>query len=259
MTEPVLKDVLSCLQFSRQNVDIQAILPDRSNIFIDVKRCRATDLQQLEWLAASVEHEQDACPKTLVFATSINTVSDIYEWLMYRLRQKAYTNESVDTTTHLVSMFHAHISPCLQEYIMTEFRKPDSVVRVVVATIAFGMGVQIADVRRVVHWGKVSSLMAFWQQIGRCGRDGLPAHAIWYATSATGQDSKIFGAIKAGEQCQRHTLLAGFVIDKTTEQQLCCLQTSREQAVSCTLSCECCTCVLCTCCSVCKQNCPCSR
>eukprot|EP00170_Pyropia_yezoensis_P009119 contig_39612_g9154 len=57
-------------------------------------------------------------------------------------------------------------------------------VQVMVATVAFGLGVSKPDVRLVVHAGLVRSLQRFQQESGRAGRDGAPATSVVLASAA---------------------------------------------------------------------------
>jgi ATP-dependent DNA helicase RecQ len=72
--------------------------------------------------------------------------------------------------------FHAGLAPMEKRVALTRFRSGEPVV--VVATIAFGMGIDRPDVRFVMHLDMPDSPEAYYQQIGRAGRDGDPAHAL---------------------------------------------------------------------------------
>jgi ATP-dependent DNA helicase RecQ len=72
--------------------------------------------------------------------------------------------------------YHAGLDRRLRETRLEEFLEADAAV--MVATIAFGMGVDKPDVRFVIHADPPASIEAYWQEIGRAGRDGDPAEGI---------------------------------------------------------------------------------
>jgi superfamily II DNA helicase RecQ len=69
--------------------------------------------------------------------------------------------------------------------IIQNFVKEESTIRFIICTVAFGLGVNIPDIRFVVHWGACDSALQYWQEAGRAGRDGNEGKAYMYATKSS--------------------------------------------------------------------------
>jgi DNA topoisomerase III len=72
--------------------------------------------------------------------------------------------------------YHAGMTAAARDRVQADFQAGR--LQVIVATIAFGMGIDKADIRTVLHTGLPGSLEGYYQEIGRAGRDGLPSRAI---------------------------------------------------------------------------------
>lgn len=77
-------------------------------------------------------------------------------------------------------MFHGHLDTTSQEELLGEYCKQDSIAQCVVSTVAFVMGVEVPNIRYVMHWGPPQSVLGYWQEVGRCARDGDKGQAIMY-------------------------------------------------------------------------------
>lgn len=97
--------------------------------------------------------------------------------IVYAATRKTAESLTVDLGEHFkVSTYHAGMTKEARERAQIKFIEGQS--EVMVATIAFGMGIDKADVRTVVHAALPSSLEAYYQEIGRAGRDRLPSKAL---------------------------------------------------------------------------------
>lgn len=97
------------------------------------------------------------------------------------LGEKAFTDREHPTVhNRIVEMYHAGTDKESQVRVANGIVEPKSSLRCVVATIAFGMGINLPDVEFVFHWGASADIMSYWQEVGRCARDGRQGKAMLF-------------------------------------------------------------------------------
>lgn len=116
----------------------------------------------------------------------------------------------------------------VKEQIIGAFSLPNSQLRVVVATIAFGMGLDCPNVRKVIHWGPSTDIELYLQETGRAGRDLLPAVAVLYVGGKGAVVRELDESMKEccanKETCRRWILLKHFdsLLECSSNTCVCC-------------------------------------
>ena len=103
---------------------------------------------------------------------SINAVSSIWLHICTALRNGAFVGAVRQYHNRLVEQYHSTVPDEAHQHILTDFTKQSSSIRVLIATVGFGLEVDIPDIKRIIHWGASDGILQYWQEIGWAGRDG---------------------------------------------------------------------------------------
>ena len=121
-------------------------------------------------------------------------------------------------------MFSACTCKDVKDAILSRYSSDPSF-RVISATIAFGMGLDCPNVRRIIRWGPTTALESYIQETGRAGRDGLEAVATlyydkWYSGSLN-MEQPMKDYCKKCRECRRKMFRDFDVNDTLSVQNVC--------------------------------------
>ncbi|HBZ37901.1 MAG TPA: DNA helicase RecQ [Balneola sp.] len=175
-TPRVQEDIKNILKFDDSEEFISSF--DRDNLFLKVVDKKDPVNQLLDFLFTRKKQSG------IIYCFSRRQVDEL--------------SETLEDEGYSVKPYHAGLSDGMRAGNQRAFIKDD--VQIIVATIAFGMGINKSNVRFIVHYDMPQNIESYYQQIGRAGRDGLRADCLLLYGSSDTQKIQYFINKKKGQE-----------------------------------------------------------
>ena len=179
ITKTIRKEIIQSLEMS--GCVCVSVSPDRPNIFYEVKE-RTNIHADFCNILMTLQKKLINAPRVIVYCRCLNMCSDLYAHFHYELGASSYYPPGVPEVSdnRLFGMFHANTPQHNKDVILQSLLVPDGVVRVVFATVALGMGINLQEVNTIIHYGAPRSIEDYFQESGRGGRNGDSACSVIY-------------------------------------------------------------------------------
>lgn len=235
-TRQLRKDVMKTL--GMKHAVVVSVSPHRSNIIYRVQHFTSMEVTFSNLVLALKRNRVDM-QRTLIYCQMQDHCAQLYLFMRAVLGEEStHPPGSLNLPEfRLFDYFTSATHPSVKDGVLRAFTT-SSPLRIVIATIAFGMGVDTPDIRHVIHWGPPEDIEQYVQSTGRAGRDGLTSYAtLLYGDGLSRyiSDAKMKQYSLNQGECRRQLLFSGFDSYKGPE--------TKNKG--------------CTCCDICRSTCDC--
>lgn len=169
------------------------------------------------WLITELRQKLEQLSRHVIFCKSIVDCARVHCAFLHTFGRNC----------SLFSMYHSKTPQPVKEQIKNDMANKKGNIRVLICTNSAGMGVNYAGLYDVIHYGPSQDLDTFVQQIGRAGRDGLPANQIliYNARQLRSICPELLCYIESNDECRRKTLVQMYINEpkfNIAYKHLCC-------------------------------------
>ena len=153
-TPEVKEDIITKMEMSNYDVHVDSF--DRANIYMKVERGKEPEAFIVKYI------NENKNKSGIIYATTRKEVDSLYAYL----KLKGFN----------VAKYHAGLTN--EERVESQEKFVKDEIKIIIATNAFGMGIDKSNVRYVIHRNIPKDIESYYQEMGRVGRDGAPGEAV---------------------------------------------------------------------------------